>query len=115
MNRSSFRDLIPAKKRLDLRLLLMALIVGLVAGAMGSLFRLALLQVGSLFVWLRTAVDPTGGSGLIATVVLSIIGIIISIYMVRKWAPEAAGSGIHEIEGALDGLRPMRWKRVLPV
>ncbi|MGP3593569.1 H(+)/Cl(-) exchange transporter ClcA [Vagococcus sp. WN89Y] len=47
----------------------------------------------------------------VASAVLAFIG----YYLVLRIAPEAGGSGIPEIEGALEELRPVRWWRVLPV
>ncbi|MGP8846823.1 chloride channel protein, partial [Enterobacter hormaechei] len=47
--------------------------------------------------------------------ILSALLAMVGYFLVRKFAPEAGGSGIPEIEGALEELRPVRWWRVLPV
>lgn len=91
-----------------------SIVVGLLAGLLGTLFQLAIgwaeaglkaLQGQSLAAGLPGWLLPAAGSALLAWG---------AIKLVRYLAPEAAGSGIHEIEGALAGLRPVRWARVLP-
>ena len=51
--------------------------------------------------------------GVTAAVVAS--GLAVARWLVRRFAPEAGGSGVQEIEGVLLGLRPMRWRRILAV
>ncbi len=41
--------------------------------------------------------------------------VLLSVRLVKKHAPEAGGSGVQIVEGALDGVLPMRWRRVIPV
>lgn len=96
-------------------LLLLAALVGLITGLVGVAFDRAVIAVSQL----RSGmVERVGESVLLhavtafaAAAVLGAIG----YYLVRRFAPEAGGSGIPEIEGALEGLRPVRWWRVLPV
>ena len=96
-------------------ILIVAAVVGTVAGLLGVAFekavngvtamRLSGLSIFSdywILMWPLTFVV----SGLLA---------MSGYYLVRRFAPEAGGSGIPEIEGALEELRPVRWWRVIPV
>ncbi|MDW5288657.1 H(+)/Cl(-) exchange transporter ClcA [Formosa sp. PL04] len=102
-------------KTKNFTLLFLALIVGLTTGLVGAIFRIILTKIDDFRVVLFANIGSTGFSSWLLPIVLVISAIIIPMYLVRKFAPEAKGSGVHEIEGALDGLRPVRWKRVLPV
>lgn len=90
-----------------------ALVVGSLAGFVGGIFRIFLVAIGrwreALVAW-----DQPFLSGLFS-ITFSAVFVFVAILLVRKFAPEAGGSGVQEIEGALDDARPVRWKRVLPV
>ncbi len=99
----------------NIKLLTVAFIIGLVAGAVGALFRIILSHIEEIRTLLFTWAHNQSFSVWIIPVLFSVIGVIIALYLVKKYAPETSGSGIQEIEGALDEVRPIRWKRVLPV
>lgn len=97
------------------RLLFYSLLIGIIAGIIGGFFRITLSYIESLR---NTLFESAGNSGFVSwlwPILFAIVGISISLFLVRKFAPEASGSGVQEIEGALDGIRPIRWKRVLPI
>lgn len=47
--------------------------------------------------------------------VMSALLAMVGYFLMRRFAPEAGGSGIPEIEGAMEEMRPVRWWRVIPV
>ena len=46
---------------------------------------------------------------------IAAVAVTLAFLLTRHVAPEASGSGVPEVEGALEGLREVRWRRVLPV
>jgi len=99
----------------NFRLLFYALIIGIIVGLGCALFRITLSYIESFRLTLYENAGNTGFISWLWPVLFAITGISIALFLVRKFAPEASGSGVQEIEGALDGIRPMRWKRVLPI
>lgn len=92
-----------------------AVAVGAAAGLIGTLFHFG---VDWLLAWphaLGAALDIGGGLFLLITGAVAAAMCVMSVWLVRSFAPEAAGSGVQEIEGAMEGLRTVRWRRVLPV
>ncbi len=93
-------------------------LVGLLAGLLGALFHTCLDFADS---WRKTFIDNIDGGGggsmglLLLFLVLSCGAVVFSVFLVRKFAPEAAGSGIPQVEIALKKNQRIHWQRVLPV
>jgi len=98
-----------------LKLLFFSLLTGLITGLIGSLFRLTLTHIDNLRTILYTYAIEKGSYYFIYVIVFSILSVILSLFLVRRFAKEAAGSGVQIIEGALDNLLSIRWKRILPI
>lgn len=104
-----------SKDKTPISVLLLSLLVGVLAGLVGTYFEIAVHFVSETRTdWLKNEIGgvvPLWLAAFIISATLAFIG----YFLVHKFAPEAAGSGIPEIEGAMDGIRPVRWWRVIPV
>jgi CIC family chloride channel protein len=99
-----------------LRLRLLAVAAGASIGVVGTAFRIGAERGYAAYAALLAAAPygllPGWGLGAIS----GAIAISAVVFLTRRFTPEAAGSGIQEIEGALAGVRPLpRWPRILPV
>lgn len=113
-HRISIRRLLNRDKT-PLAILLAAAVVGTLAGLVGVAFEKA---VNAVLNWRVGTVAGFADSEWLVWVWafgLSALFAMVGYFLVRKFAPEAGGSGIPEIEGALEELRPVRWWRVIPV
>ena len=91
----------------------LAALVGAVIGLIGSAFHLAIDHLSAWPQWLATRVEPD--QRIWCTMGVTMLATVISVMLVRRFAPEAGGSGVQELEGAVQGIRQVRWRRVLPV
>jgi chloride channel protein, CIC family len=90
-----------------------ALVVGLVAGLIASFFRIALQDCEvSRIEWIQRL---PRWEGLIAALAMGAVGSGLGLWLVRRFAPETAGSGIPELKAVVMGEKQLLWKRVLPV
>lgn len=99
----------------DRSLELKALIVGGLAGLTGALFQIGVEGVLSKKDSFINYLSSYLFSDWFWAALITSSMVFISLFFVRRFSPEAAGSGIQEIEGFLDGVRPMRWKSVFPI
>lgn len=87
--------------------------VGTAAGAVGTFFHVT---VAHVLAWPMALAGVLQGFPLVVAVALVAAAMVTgSLALVRTIAPEAAGSGVQEVEGAVEGIRSVRWQRVLPV
>lgn len=110
-----FIDQLIKSDKTPLHILLLSAIIGAFAGLMGVAFQFSVDFISTIRVSKveQYLTDPLHIA--IAIFIVSMILSMISYYIVKRFAPEAGGSGIPEVEGALEDLRPVRWWRVLPV
>ncbi|POP41607.1 H(+)/Cl(-) exchange transporter ClcA [Superficieibacter electus] len=103
------------RDKTPLAILLLAALVGILAGLVGVAFEKAVDGVQALRVEMLAGTAHQGYWIWPLAFVTSALLAMVGYFLVRRFAPEAGGSGIPEIEGALEELRPVRWWRVLPV
>lgn len=90
-----------------------ALVIGVVAGAISSGFREALQwEEMHRIAWLHQ-LSPL--MGLLAALTLGAVGGGVGLWLVRRFAPEASGSGIPHVKSVVLGEEQLHWRRVLPV
>lgn len=97
------------------RLFPRAALVGLLAGIVAVAFR-AMLAAGdalrnALLMWAHGM--PRWGW--LFPVIFGMLGALLAVTLVRRFAPETSGSGIPHLEAVLHRFRELDWRRVLPV
>ncbi|MFO1161175.1 MAG: H(+)/Cl(-) exchange transporter ClcA [Reyranellaceae bacterium] len=87
---------------------------GFATGIVGAAFHLC---VNALMAWPGWLADRLGSTTL--TIVLAAIiaatAVTLAFILTDRIAPEASGSGVPQVEGALEGVHEIRWRRILPV
>ncbi|MFH5924791.1 H(+)/Cl(-) exchange transporter ClcA [Roseomonas xinghualingensis] len=90
-----------------------ALVAGALTGVFGGFFHLLIDQIIEWPTWLARHVEGWRLIG--ACALITMMATVFTVFLTRRFAPEAGGSGVPEIEGAIEGVREVRWQRVLPV
>ncbi|HEY8994288.1 MAG TPA: H(+)/Cl(-) exchange transporter ClcA [Lacunisphaera sp.] len=90
-----------------------ALVVGVVAGLLASAFRVALAMAEGNRIAFLSRFDT--GPRIAIAVALGTAGGGLGLWLVRRFAPDASGSGIPQLKGFVLGERGIEWRRLLPV
>jgi CIC family chloride channel protein len=89
-------------------LALLSLVVGVASGLLCAVFRLALMEAdwlrGALIAWAQGG----GAAGFLLVVGILAAGPAVAAWLVRRFSPDAVGSGIPQVEAVLSGEEPTR-------
>lgn len=98
------------------RMFVLATITGCLVGIVAASFRFLIEYGYAAFVHAAAIVGDYGYPGWIAGPLAGAALVTAAVFITKRLAPEAAGSGIQFIEGTMKGvLPPIRWQRVLPI
>jgi len=93
-----------------------AILVGAIVGVLGSGLHVGVETFTAAWpAFLHGTLQLDGVALYAAGALVAAAMTLTALWLVRRFAPEASGSGVPEIEGAMEGLREVRWHRVLPV
>lgn len=90
-----------------------ALVVGVVAGLLATAFRVGLAAVEGNRIAFLSQFEP--GVRIPIAVALGALGGGVGLWLVRRFAPDASGSGIPQLKAFVLGERGIEWRRLLPV
>lgn len=90
-------------------------LVGFCAGVIAIIFRTLLAGADTLRNGLVIWAQQFATWGWFLPMALGALCAMLSVLLVRRYAPEASGSGIPHLKATLHRLRELRWWRVLPV
>lgn len=90
-------------------------LVGFSAGIIAIIFRTLLAGADTMRNGLVLWAQQFSGIGWIFPMTVGALCAMLSVWLVRRFAPEASGSGIPHLKATLHRLRELRWWRVLPV
>lgn len=99
------------KRRLFPRAALVGLLAGLTAIAFRAMLAGGDALRGALIAWAHRAPQI----GFLAPIVFGAAGAAAGTALVRRFAPEASGSGIPHLEAVLHRYREIDWRRILPI
>lgn len=97
------------------RLFPRALLVGVLAGLVASFFRVLLERAEDGRAAALALLRPFGAGGLLAWTATAAGGVALAVWLVRRFEPAAAGSGIPQLKATLSHLRPMPGLRLVLV
>jgi len=92
-----------------------AIVLGVLCGTVGSCFILVIRGLTKLLGNAFEFMQFYGWPIQYISAIVSMLMVYVAWLLVRLYAPDASGSGVQEIEGALSHKRPISWRRVLPV
>lgn len=98
------------QKTYKYRLILEGALIGLITGALISVFRLMLTGADTIRDCMVEFAGSGAGHALIIALILIAVAAVITVLLVIE--PDIAGSGIPQVEGELRGQKDMNWWRV---
>lgn len=95
--------------------LILSALTGILIGFVGGLFHYLVRMLFELRNTQIHILPYTNSLGWLYSMLGTTALVLFSVYLVRTYSPESAGSGVQEIEGALQNQRKIIWHRVVPV